>query len=198
MAVCAAVLAGGGGWWLIEQGTDGGGPGGPGPAPSHTSGPSQSGPPPRPPAEEGYHRVKDGLGFSVDVPDGWRRQVKPGGQEVDFLGPGRTDLKFSVLDFAGDSPLKHWRRLEPEVREKSPGYRSLRMNATTYQGRDAAIWEYTWEGRARPYHAVDLGFGEEGERHYAVYLSAPDARWAESKKVFDMAVKTFRVKRSGG
>ncbi|OEV30430.1 hypothetical protein AN219_10905 [Streptomyces nanshensis] len=83
------------------------------------------------------------------------------------------------------------------MRQKSPGYRSLRMNATTYQGQDAAIWEYTWQGRARPYHAVDLGFGKEGEQHYAIYLSAPDADWAACKKYFDMAVKTFRVD-SGG
>ncbi|QPP05571.1 serine/threonine protein kinase [Streptomyces bathyalis] len=197
-AVCAVVAVAavaGGGWWLKrEAGGSEGGPGKPGPSASH-SGPSQSQPPPRPPVADGYQRVKEDLGFSVDVPEGWTRQDRPGGQEIDFLGgpSGRTDLKFSVLDFAGNSPLKHWRRLEPEVRAKSPGYRNLRMNATTYQGRKAAIWEYTWQGRARTYHAVDLGFGEEGQQHYALYLSAPDAEWGAAKKHFDTAVKTFRI-----
>ncbi|SCK37160.1 serine/threonine-protein kinase [Streptomyces sp. WMMB 322] len=198
-SVAAVAAVAGGGWWLAQEGADEGGGGGkPGPSSSHSSGHSSTALPPRPPAADGYRRVKEDLGFSVDVPEGWKRQEKPGGQGVDFLDPsGRTGLTFSVLDFAGASPLKHWRQLEPEVRAKSPGYRNLRMNATTYQGRKAAVWEYTWQGRARTYHALDLGFGTEGERHYALYLSAPDAEWGGSKKYFDMAVKTFRVSRGG-
>ncbi|NLU73061.1 serine/threonine protein kinase [Streptomyces sp. HNM0575] len=193
-AVVALAAVTGGAWWLTQERGGGQGPGKPGPSASHSGGPSHTRPPPRPPVADGYHRVKDALGFSVDVPKGWLRQAAPGGQQVDYLGPTRrTDLKFSVLDFAGGSPLKHWRQLEPEVRAKSPGYRNLRMNATTYQGRKAAIWEYTWQGRARMYHAVDLGFGKEGGRHYALYLSAPDADWAKAKRHFDMAVKTFRT-----
>lgn len=200
-AVCsalAAVVIAGGGWWLTQNdGGTGDGSGSPSPSASH-SGPSESAPPPRPPVAKGYQRVKDQLGFSVDVPDGWKRKAKAGGQQVDYVAPSRlTGLKFSVLDFAGDSPLKHWRELEPEVREKSPGYTRLRMNATSYLGQDAAIWEYTWQGRARPFHAVDLGFGREGERHYALYLSAPEAEWGTAKGHFDMAVKTFRVDSQG-
>ncbi|WP_111602273.1 serine/threonine-protein kinase [Streptomyces sp. Amel2xB2] len=196
-AVVAAALVAGGAWWLTEGRNGGEGPGNP--APSSTSRPSHTGPPPRPPVADGYRRIKEDIGFSVDVPKGWKRQEKPGGQQVDFVGgpAGRIELTFSVLDFAEGSPLKHWQRLEPEVREKSPGYRNLRMNATRYQRQQAAIWEYTWSGRERPYHAVDLGFGKEGRRHYALYLSAPDARWADSKRYFDMAVKTFRVTRGG-
>ncbi|WP_314174137.1 serine/threonine-protein kinase [Streptomyces winkii] len=194
-AAVAAAAAAGGGWWLAQQGDGPGAPGGAKPPASHSADPSHAGPPPRGPVANGYHRVRDKLGFSVDVPNGWTRQEKPGGQEVDYLSPSRlAGLKFSVLDFAGNSPLQHWRKLEPEVRQKSPGYRNLRMNATTYHGRRAAIWEYTWQGRARPFRAIDLGFGKEGERHYALYLSAPDAEWGASKKYFDMAVKTFRIK----
>ena len=124
-----------------------------------------------------------------------QQQAQSGGQQVDYISPDRmTGLKISVLDFAGRSPLEHWRQLEKQVKAKSPGYRSLRMNETAYQGRDAAIWEYTWQGRARPFHAIDLGFGTEGQRHYAVYLSAPDAQWGRVKPHFDMATKTFRIK----
>ncbi len=194
-ALCSALAAAavaGGVWW--QSGNGGGDPGPPGPSASH-SGPSHSSPPELPPVADGYQRVRDELGFSVDVPEGWKRAGRPGGQQVDYLSPsGRTGLKFSVVDFAGDSPIRHWRQLEPEVREKSPGYERLRMNATVYQGRDAAIWEYRWQGRARPYRAIDLGFGSEGQAHYALYLSAPDAEWDAAKPYFDMAVKTFRIR----
>ena len=192
-AVVAAVALAGGAWWMTQQ--DGGdGDPGPGPSPSQSGEPSASATPTRPPVADGYRRVKDRLGFSVDVPEGWTRRAQDGGQQVDYIAPsGRTGLKFGVLDFAGNSPIKHWRELEPEVREKSPGYRKLRMNETTFLGQDAAIWEYTWQGSARTYHAIDLGFGQEGEQHYALYLSAPDAEWGTAKPYFDMAVKTFRV-----
>ncbi|HEV7629094.1 MAG TPA: serine/threonine protein kinase, partial [Streptomyces sp.] len=196
--VVFAAAAAGGGWWLIRGEGEADGSPSPGPSASQSASPSQSATPARPPVAAGYHRVKDELGFSVDVPDGWTRKAEAGGEQVDYVAPnGRTGLKFGVLDFAGKSPINHWRQLEPEVREKSPGYTKLRMNATTYLGQDAAIWEYTWQGRERAYHAVDLGFGTEGERHYAVYLSAPDAEWATSKKYFDTAVKTFRVTPQG-
>jgi len=195
-AACGVVLVAalaGGAWWLTRSDGGAGSPGPGSPSASHSPGPSGSASA-RPPVPEGYHRVRDRLGFSVDVPDGWRRQERPNGDEADYLAPsGRTGLKFSVLDFAGESPLGHWRELEPEVREKSPGYERLRMNATKYLGRPAAIWEYTWQGRARAYHAVDLGFGAEGETHHAVYLSAPDAEWGRSRKIFDTAVASFRV-----
>ncbi len=196
--VVAVAAIAGGAWWLTQQGGTGDGPGSPGPSASHTSGPSPSATPSRPPVAEGYHRVKDRLGFSVDVPDGWQRKEQAGGEQVDYVAPsGLTGLKFGVLDFAGNSPIKHWRELEPEVEEKSPDYRRLRMNATTYLGQDAAIWEYTWQGRTRSYHAVDLGFAQEGAQHYALYLSAPEAEWGTAKKYFDMAVKTFRVSDKG-
>jgi eukaryotic-like serine/threonine-protein kinase len=197
--VVAAVAIAGGTWWLTrDQGgtsADGGsGAGSTKPSASQSAPSPSASPSRRPPVAEGYHRVKDPLGFSVDIPDGWTRRAEANGQQVNYVGPsGLTGLKFGVLDFAGESPLRHWRDIEPEVEEKSPGYRKLRMNATSYQGQDAALWEYTWQGRARQYHAVDLGFGTEGERQYAIYLSAPHTEWGSSKKFFDTAVDSFRT-----
>lgn len=164
-------------------------------SPSVAKSPSPSGAPSsRPPVPEGHHRVQDPLGFSVDVPDGWRRVVRGNGTEADYLSPsGMRGLKFSVLDFADASPLRHWRQLEPEVRQKSPGYHRMRMNATRFQGQPAAIWEYRWQGQVRPFHVADLGFGKEGDTQYAIYLSAPDAEWQDAKPDFDAAVNSFRV-----
>lgn len=197
--VAAVAIAGGTWWFTRDQGgtsADGGSGSGSGstkPSASQSAPSPSASPSRRPPVAEGYHRVKDPLGFSVDIPDGWTRRAEPNGQ-VNYVGPsGLTGLKFGVLDFAGESPLRHWRDIEPEVEEKSPGYRKLRMNATSYQGQDAALWEYTWQGRTRQYHAVDLGFGAEGERQYAIYLSAPHSEWGSSKKFFDTAVDSFRT-----
>lgn len=195
-AVALTAVVAAGGWWMGQDGQAA--PAKAGPTASqqtHTTPDASPSPSARPPTPQGYHRVQDPLGFSVDIPDGWNRKAKPAAGEADYLSPdGRKGFRFSVLDFSGGSPLRHWRELEPAVREKSPGYERLRMNGTTYQGRPAALWEYRWQGRARVYHAIDLGFGEAGKRDVALYLSAPDAQWAAAKEHFDTAVASFRLR----
>ncbi len=161
------------------------------PTPSPT-GPS---PTPQPTWPAGYHQVDDPEGFTMAVPDGWHRETRPHG-EVDYIDPqSLVDLKISILDYAGPSPLQHWKQLE-KIRRNDPQYDELRMNSTTtvVNGvtEPAAIWEWTWQGRVREYHAIDLGFGEEGGTQYAVYLSAPDSQWARRQPVFQVAVRTFR------
>jgi eukaryotic-like serine/threonine-protein kinase len=160
---------------------------------------SGDGLPKPPPTPAGYKRVNDPLGFSADVPKGWHRKLESNGHDASYIAPsGKTKLLFSVLDFADSDPLRHWRQLEPDVREKSPGYERMRMNYTKYQGQSAAIWEYRWQGRARTFHAIDLGFGETGEKQYALYLSAPDAEWISAKKNFDVAKRSYRVTEPDG
>lgn len=150
--------------------------------------------PPAPPAPAGYRTAHDPLGFTVTVPGGWTRQEKAHGQEVNYIdATGRAGLKFTVLDFAGASPLQHWKDIEPEVRSKLAGYQRLRMNATTYQGRPAAYWEFSWQGSVRPYRAVDLGISAEGQREYAIYLSAPADEWRDSLPHFKVAADSFRA-----
>jgi hypothetical protein len=193
VALTAVVAAGG--WWMGQDGRATPAHAGP-TASQQTGGTSDASPSPsaRPPTPQGYHRVRDPLGFSVDIPDGWHRKGKPAAGEADYVSPdGLKGFRFSVLGFSGGTPLRHWRELEPAVRKKSPGYQRLRMNGTTYHGRRAALWEYRWQGRARTYHAIDLGFGKAGQRDFALYLSAPDAQWAAAKKHFDTAVASFRV-----
>jgi eukaryotic-like serine/threonine-protein kinase len=201
-AVLAAALAGGGvALWLNHSGRHAAARGVRPSAPL-TSRPASSSPspspsvslPPVPPVPEGYRRVHDPLGFSVTVPASWRQQVKPNGQETDYVSPdGLVGLKFSALDFAGSSPIEHWNDIQPDVRAKLPGYEKLRMNATRFQGQPAAIWEFSWQGQAREYHAEDLGFTAPGQREYAIYLSAPDEQWGQCTQYFDQAQASFRL-----
>ena len=132
------------------------------------------------------------------VPEGWHHLANPPApNESDWIDPtGKVDLKISTLDYAGPSPLQHWQSLVAAVESQSPGYHLLRMNPTTVkvagQTEPAAIWEYTWQGKARTWHAIDLGFGKEGGTEYAVYLSAPDLQWPDRLPVFSTAATTFR------
>ncbi|MCQ4046361.1 serine/threonine-protein kinase [Streptantibioticus rubrisoli] len=149
-----------------------------------------------PTAPPGYHVVNDPAGFAMAVPNGWIRQTKDG-HNIHYVDTqNKCDLLVSIEDYAGPSPLQHFRDLEGTLKADNNGYSLLRMNPTQAQiyGQQvpAAIWEWKWKGQLRWYHAIDLGFGKEGGTEYAVYLSAPDAEWQQRLPVFDNAVKTFQ------
>ncbi|WP_443742920.1 protein kinase domain-containing protein [Streptomyces sichuanensis] len=143
----------------------------------------------RPPVPTGYHLVDEKeVGVSFPVPDGWKRKKLQDSDEILYVDPTElVGLRISVLDLASSDPLQRWKDDEAKsvAEGKLPGYKQLRMQSTEYRGQPAALWEFSWRGRAREFRAVDLGFGRPGQNEYAIYLSAPKADWDKHKKVFD-------------
>ncbi|WP_449479160.1 protein kinase domain-containing protein [Streptomyces abikoensis] len=160
--------------------------------PSGKASPSAAPKPPPP----GYHLVTEKeAGIAFPVPDGWKRGKLKDSDEILYVDPsGLVGLRVSVLDLASSDPLQRWKDDEAKsVREgKLPGYHQLRMQSTEYRGMPAAVWEFSWQGRAREYRAADLGFGRPGEKEYAIYLSAPKADWHKYGPVFDAVREGFR------
>jgi len=102
-------------------------------------------------------------------------------------------LKISALDYGGPDPYQHWITLEPQTRSKVHDYHRERMGRTrTPFGQKAALWQFTFKGTSTSFRARDIGFGEEGGREYAVYLSAPMSQWDTYRPVFDIALAGFR------
>ncbi|MDX2816869.1 serine/threonine-protein kinase [Streptomyces sp. PA03-5A] len=167
------------------------------PSASAAAGPSPSAAPSYapPPVPDGYHLVEErDRGFSVPVPDGWKRQVSDGGRQFVYVDPtGLVGLRVAALDFAGPSPLQHFEDVEEQMVPDLEGYERLRMQSTRWRGRPAAVWEFTFKGTARDFRAVDLGFGQPGEKEFTVYLSAPSDRWGSYRAVFDNAVAGLRL-----
>ncbi|WUH91413.1 serine/threonine protein kinase [Streptomyces sp. NBC_00433] len=161
-----------------------------------TSDPPTTAPEP-PPVPAGYHLVHQAdHGYSVPVPDHWKKKVTDNGDQISYVDPTETvALKISALDFAGPDPYQHWKDLEPQTESQVKHYHRERMAPTkTPSGQDAALWEFTFRGATTGtlFHALDIGFGEEGGREYAVYLSAPDSQWSTYRRVFDNALAGFR------
>ncbi|MEU9112601.1 protein kinase [Streptomyces sp. NPDC048483] len=149
-----------------------------------------------PPTPDGYHRVEEkAYDIAFPVPDGWTRGVKPGRDEINYIDPsGKVNLKLSVLDFASSDHVRHFRQVEGQVKAMEPTYDRMRLQDTIFRGSPAAIWEYRWQGRAREFRAMDLGFGREGEKEYAIYLSAPYDRWQQYVPVFTAVRDGFSYK----
>ncbi|KIZ18987.1 serine/threonine-protein kinase, partial [Streptomyces natalensis] len=165
-------------------------------SPSHpaTDSPSPT-PSPPPPLPAGYHLRKAGQGFSVPVQDGWKRKIVPGG-EIAYVDPSeRVALRVDVVEFAGSDPLQHWHDTEEaQTRRDNPGYERVRMGPTTFRGRPAGYWEFTFNGRLREYRAVEIAFSGTDGTQYVVYLSAPNAQWTTYRPVFDTTVKGIRLR----
>ncbi|UUU25790.1 serine/threonine-protein kinase [Streptomyces sp. DSM 40750] len=139
------------------------------------------------PVPDGFHLVTDeSLGVSFPVPDGWK-VAKRTAESVTYADEtGLVGITIGVVDPAGSHPMAHFKDIEANTKINYPtSYRRLRMQQTTFREQPAAIWEFTFQGRARAYRAIDLGYGREGEREYDIYLSAPDSEWDTHRPVFD-------------
>ncbi|MFI5551285.1 protein kinase [Streptomyces sp. NPDC051738] len=138
------------------------------------------------PVPDGYHLVRNQqLGVSFPVPDGWQAKKGPS-DEVTYTDPtGLAGLTIGMVDPAGSHPVDHFKDIEANTKANYPTYRRLRMQKTTFREKPAAVWEFTFQGRARAFRAIDLGYGTPGGREYDIYLSAPDAQWATYRPVFD-------------
>ncbi|MGP4003116.1 serine/threonine-protein kinase [Streptomyces sp. 8N706] len=146
------------------------------------------------PAPSGYHLFHEKqFDISFPLPNGWRRRVKSG-QEINYLdATGRVGIKINVLDFASGKPLQHFKDVERKLKAEEPTYKQLRLQRTTFRGEPAAVWELTFEGSARTYRAIDLGFGREGGKEYAIYLSAPADEWDRHRPIFDVVRDGLRL-----
>jgi hypothetical protein len=147
---------------------------------SHPPSPSPS------PLPEGYRSVREkGLDVSFPVPEDWKA-TKRTADEVVYTDPsGLAGITIGMVDPAGSNPKAHFADIEANTKVNYPTYRRLRMQETRFQGQPAAVWEFTFHGKARLFRAIDLGFGREGGREYDLYLSAPDAEWDTYRPVFD-------------
>ncbi|WP_446464208.1 protein kinase domain-containing protein [Streptomyces sp. BRA346] len=150
------------------------------------------------PVPEGYRLVK-GLGVSFPVPDAWKIDSDSDGkvdntQEVRYLDPTKmVQLSVNVLDFASDDQVKHFEDVEASLKKEVLAYERTRMQETTFRGMPAAIWEFRFKGRARWFRAIDLGFGNEGDKEYAIYLSAPEDQWSRYRPIFDKVRDGIRL-----
>ncbi|MGY4973195.1 serine/threonine-protein kinase [Streptomyces nigrescens] len=196
-SVVGLLFAGGGAgtaWYLMDRGDSGATPSASDKgAPRVPSEPDNSiGPPP--PLPDGYRKVNESaLGVTFPVPDGWNRKVDDNGRTITYFSQkDLARLTISVLDLSSGNAVKHFKNLEARQKADYQVYSQLRLQSTVYQGEPAAIWEYTFGGKARMFRAADLGFGRAGGTDYAIYVSAPEANWTTFGKVFSAVTNGFR------
>lgn len=162
------------------------------PSPSPTTSPptttaSSPSPSPSDNVPTGYRMYHDPTGFSVAVPDGWR--VVRNGTMVDFREPGGSRfLRIDQTDQPKSDPKKDWEQQEKLFRRTHDHYHRIRIEDVSYRDYKAADWEFTF---GTDTHVLDRGF-VAGSRGYAIYVSAPESQWNDTRHVFDVAAQTFQ------
>ncbi|MFG3709872.1 protein kinase [Micromonospora sp. NPDC047730] len=140
-----------------------------------------------------------GKGVRVMVPQGWER--KSAGNWVDYVDPQDEGRKVRILveDFRTTSI--RWAEVAEDglkTRSKScvKPYAQLAMNEMEWVGKQAAEFEYTCGEGETKRHGVWRGVVHDGKA-YSFYLTSTDAKFAESKPIFDEMVKTFQLTDAG-
>ncbi|MFD3660136.1 protein kinase [Streptomyces sp. NPDC058659] len=143
----------------------------------------------------GWHRVHDPAGFSLLVPDGWKRQKE--GDQIDYTPDnGKHRIRISIdrsPDF--ENPYMHALDLE-RVLQKRMDYTRVKLGQVTYRDQVRSCqWEFTWTEKKDfpgPRHAIDLMYYEDDGTEYALYMSSPQSSWETTREQFDIMLQHWR------
>jgi hypothetical protein len=181
------------------SGPAGSGPAGSGPAtspasavPSAGASTSASGAArPRPARPAGWIDYRDPTGFSLYVPDGWKRSKK--GTIVYFrdAGSGRV-LGIDQTGKPQWNPVADWRgQAAYRVRRGDfPGYREVHIVPVPYFLK-AADWEFTFDRGGRQ-HVNNRGFVVSTTQAYGIYWQTRDADWKAARADLQLIFDSFR------
>ncbi|MFD7817283.1 hypothetical protein ACFV6E_30815 [Streptomyces sp. NPDC059785] len=142
-------------------------------------------PPTLPP---GAHR--EAGGFAWATPDGWRRDVKTGA-EVHYTSPDGGQELAAKSSLARGDLMDTWRTSEQNAHQ-GEDYRKIRLEETTFRGRPAVVWEYTFTLKGVPWHARLLGF-DQGGKSYQVNTWYQPGVEAEALPIYEKVKDSFTV-----
>ncbi|MFE2049833.1 serine/threonine-protein kinase [Streptomyces sp. NPDC059459] len=202
LAVAALI---GAGTAVVLQQRDGGGSGpGPGPTPSTSSSPSGSatGKDPGGSVPADWVRRDDPLGFSLYLPEDWKREAFDDEGElrqVDYTPDGGEHFIRISVDTAPDynDPYAHQLDLEAQL-QRLVDYRRVTLERTTYRDRDSARWEYTWTALAKdtpfpgPRSGVVHTYLSRGGAEYALNMSGPTDDWPVTRRQFTAVLQSWQ------
>jgi tRNA A-37 threonylcarbamoyl transferase component Bud32 len=166
--------------------------------PTHTHHPKPKGTLPQAATPVGFWSAKDPRGFRVALPNSWdtedRRALNDG---VTYFSPSHhAYLLIDQTQQPTDNPMVNMRRFRADAMKdgKYPNISTVRLARTTFLGRPAAVWEFTWhEANGVLYHAEDRQVVLPGGRPVAVYWQSYANQWAATSRARMTAFTTFRM-----
>jgi hypothetical protein len=143
----------------------------------------------RPPLPAGWTLYRDSTGFSLYVPQGWKRTKEHG--MVYFRAPGRV-LGIDQTKTPQWNPVADWRgKADYRVaRGDFPNYHEIHIREVKYFVK-AADWEFTFGSGVRQ-HVNNRGVVTSAHQAYGIYWQTSDAGWAAAQKDLRLVFESFR------
>ncbi|MGR4883050.1 serine/threonine-protein kinase [Streptomyces sp. LARHCF249] len=191
VALVAALLGGGGVFGVLKYTSDSENGGGSDKPDKNASAPdqAQAGPP------AGWTEVTDPEGFTLFVPDGWRREAN--GTQIDYTPDNGNHFIRIAVDPTPDyeNPYMHLLDLEKQVRRRAE-YKRLRLEQNSFRDTTrGALWDFTWTEKgtlAGPRRAKEQMYVAPDGTEYAVYMSSPAADWDTTRQQFDIVLSGWK------
>ncbi|WP_455352593.1 protein kinase domain-containing protein [Streptomyces sp. SYSU K217416] len=188
VVVLAALLGGGAGLGAMKYAERDSGSSG-------TTAGAQSAPDPDA-VPAGWQRVTDPEGFSLLVPEGWKRRMD--GDQIDYTPDnGRHRIRIGIdesPDF--ENPYMHMLNVQKTVSTRLPGYQRIKLHPNSYRDHpNSALWEFSWtesKDHPGPRHAIDQMYYAEDGTEYAIYMSGPEEDWETTRDQFDTVLRGWQ------
>ncbi|MFF8971716.1 serine/threonine protein kinase [Streptomyces sp. NPDC014995] len=148
----------------------------------------------------GYRLYRAPEGFSVALPEGWKRldTSRPSdlAYRVTFGADGDPrSLAVTYSERVGPDPVAVWRdTVEPGLRQLYGFRRVGAIEATTYQGYEAADMEWLVDDDGTSVRTFGRGLLLGGHRGFSLRWTTPAADWkkADNRQALDTILETFR------
>ncbi|MFJ8576934.1 protein kinase [Micromonospora sp. NPDC093277] len=137
-------------------------------------------------------------GITIQVPKGWDRNSA--GNWADYVDPEDSGRKVRLLAEPWSGTSERWAQTASKgLKERSATskvcptpYAEVSVTEQELAGESAAELEYTCGDGDSMRHGIWRGV-VKGGKAYSFYLSATDAKFAESKPIFDAMVRSFQL-----
>ncbi|RQX08982.1 hypothetical protein DLJ59_01280 [Micromonospora inaquosa] len=139
-------------------------------------------------------------GIQVMVPKGWKKAT--GGSYTDYIDPEDSGRKVRIITEKWSSSSARWAETaENGLKTRStscvkPYNQVSSSTETELASKPAAEFEYTCGEGDVMRHGIWRGVAQDGKA-YSFYLTATDAKFAESKPIFEEMVRTFQLTGNG-
>lgn len=166
---------------------------------------SETGTPPASPSggalPPGYRTYKSPEGFSVALPVGWEAQATQRAADLAYRVTFGADgdprrLAVTYSERVRPDPVTVWREdVQPDL-ERQDGFRRIGdIEATTYQGFEAADMQWLSEDDGTQVRTLGRGFVVAEPRGYSLRWTTPEGDWDDpaNREALDVVLRTFRV-----
>ncbi|HEX2023443.1 MAG TPA: serine/threonine-protein kinase [Acidimicrobiales bacterium] len=130
-------------------------------------------------------------GFTISYPSNW--SVRTDGTLTDFRDPtSGAYLRVDHVQPPKPSPEGAWEEFEPTFAAEHSGYERIRIEPTTYNGYEAALWEFTYTSGGAELRVANLGFITPSYG-FALYWQTRAGDWDRLQPLFEAFKKSFKA-----